>query len=163
MRRSAAPPLNFAAMWARNQAATSPLGAARPLGITAMSAFFVSGMLASGLAAVSLLTPGGYLEPLWRLNPTGHAGLTELGAWGPLILTAVCLACAAAAYGFITRKRWGYRLGVVLLLANLIGDLVNAVFDRRALIGMPVVVLLLWYLSSPAVRRYFRFAEPFTA
>jgi hypothetical protein len=29
-----------------------------------MSALFVSGTLASGLAAVSLLTPGGYLEPI---------------------------------------------------------------------------------------------------
>lgn len=129
-----------------------------------MSAFFAFGMLASGLAAVSLLTPGGYLEPIWRLNRAGHAGLRALGAWGPPILAAVCLACAAAGYGFVTRKRWGYRLGVALLLANLAGELVNVAsgIERRPLVGIPIVALLLWYLSSPTVRQYFRSAEPFT-
>ena len=130
-----------------------------------MSALFAAGTLASGLAAVSLLTPGGYLEPIWRLNPAGHAGLRALGAWAPVILAAVCLACAAAGYGFITGKRWGYRLGVVLLLANLAGDLLNVAFgiERRALVGIPIVALLLWYLSSPTVRQYFRSAEAFAA
>ncbi|MGB9331982.1 MAG: hypothetical protein WCB10_14550 [Steroidobacteraceae bacterium] len=129
-----------------------------------MSAFFVSGTLASGLAAVSLLTPGGYLEPIWRLNPAGHAGLRTLGAWGPLILAAACLACAAAGYGFLSGKRWGYRLGVAVLLTNLAGDLLNVAsgIERRALVGIPIVALLLWYLSSPTVKQYFRREEQFT-
>lgn len=122
-----------------------------------MGAFFISGTLASGLAAISLLTPGGYLEPIWRLNPVGHAGLRALGAWAPPTLAAVSLACAAAGYGFVTGKRWGYWLGVALLLANLAGNSVNIAFgiERRTLVGIPIVVLLLWYLSSPSVRQYF--------
>ena len=109
------------------------------------------GILVGVTCSGTLLTPGGYLEPIWRLDRAGHAGLRALGARGPPILAAVCLACAAAVYGFVTRKRWGYRLGVALLLANLAGDLVNVAsgIERRALVGIPIVALLLWYLSSP--------------
>ncbi len=79
-----------------------------------------------------------------------------MGAWAPLLLGNVCLACVASAYGFFTRKRWGFRLGVTLLLFNLTGDLVNAVLgiEPRA-VGVPVVAFLLCYLSSRDVKAYF--------
>ena len=123
----------------------------RPPGVTALGAFFAFGTLASGLSAVSLLTPGGALEPIWRVN-----------IWAPVLLGAVCLACAAAAYGYFTGRPWGYWLGITLLVVNLAGDLVNAGLgvEPRALVGVPVVALLLWYLSSPRVRTFFRPAPP---
>ena len=129
----------------------------RPRGVTALSAFFAFGTLASGLSAASLLTPGGPLEPMWRLNPRAREAFAGMGAWAPLLLGAVCVACAAAAYGFFAGRRWGYRLGVALLLANLAGDLVNAALgiEPRAVAGVPVVALLLWYLSSSRVRAFF--------
>ena len=129
----------------------------RPAGVTALGAFFALGTLASGLSAVSLLTPGGPLEPMWRLNPRAREAFAGMGLWAPLLLGAICLACAASAYGFFRARRWGYRLGTVLLLVNLAGDLVNAALglDRRALVGIPVVALLLWYLSSSHVRSFF--------
>jgi hypothetical protein len=131
--------------------------AARPFGVALLSAFFAFGTLASALATVSLLAPGGRLEPMWRLNPRGHAGLVALGVWGPLILGAACLACACAAYGFANGRPWGYRLGVGLLLVNLAGDLVNVTFgiEPRAIVGVPIVAGLLWYLSSKTVKTYF--------
>ena len=130
----------------------------RPFGITVLSAFFAFGTLASGLSAVSLLTPGGLLEPMWRLNPRAHEALAGTGIWAPLLLGTVCLACSAAAYGFFTGRLWGYRLGITLLVVNLTGDLINAVLgiEPRAVVGLPVVALLLWYLSSSRVRRFFR-------
>ena len=145
-------------MWRRSRVATASSSAARPLGVTALSVFFALGTLASGLAAVSLLKPGGYLESIWSLNPAGHAGLGALGAWAPPILATVCLACAGAGYGFARGKRWGYGLGVALLLANLAGDLLNVAlgFGRRTLVGIPIVAVLLWYLSSRRLRQYFR-------
>ncbi len=130
----------------------------RPPGITALSVFFAFGTLASGLSAVSLLTPGGPLEPVWRLNPRAHDALAGMGTWAPLLLGAVCLACAAAAYGFFTGRLWGYRLGITLLVVNLAGDLINAGLgiEPRAVVGLPIVGLLLWYLSSSRVRTFFR-------
>ncbi len=115
------------------------------------------GTLASGLSAVSLLTPGGALEPMWELNMRARESFSRMGAWSLVLLGVVCLACALCAYGFFTGRRWGYRLGVGGLLANLAGDIVNAALgiEPRALIGVPVVGLILWYVSSRQVRGFF--------
>lgn len=135
----------------------APETARRPRGITALAALFAFGTLASGLSAVSLLTPGGPLEPIWGLNPRAREAFAGLGIRAPLLLAAVCLACAAAAYGFFAGRLWGYRLGIALLLVNLAGDLVNAALgiEPGAAIGVPIVALLLWYLSSSRVRAFF--------
>lgn len=81
-----------------------------------------------------------------------------MGTWASLLLGTVCLACAATAYGFFTGKLWGYWLGITLLVVNLTGDLINAALgiEPRAVVGLPVVALLLWYLSSSRVRTFFR-------
>jgi hypothetical protein len=95
---------------------------------------------------------------MWRLNPRAREAFADTGTWAPLLLGGVCLACAAAAYGFFTGRLWGYRLGIALLVVNLAGDLINAGLgiEPRAVVGLPVVALLLWYLSSFRVRRFFR-------
>jgi hypothetical protein len=48
-------------------------------------------------------------------------------------------------------------LGVTLLVLNLAGDLANAVVgdEPRALIGVPIVGVIIWYLSSSKVRQFF--------
>jgi hypothetical protein len=127
-------------------------------GVTAFAFFFVFGTLASGLSFASLLTPGGPLEPIWRLNPRAREASSLMGPWPLPLLGAVCLACAAAAFGFFTGRRWGYWLGVSLLVINLAGDLVNAAvgIEPRAVYGLPVVALLLSSLASRKVRGYFR-------
>src|SRR5271165_3448693 len=99
----------------------------RPFGITALGVFFCFGTLACGVSAISLLRPGSFLEPIWRLNQRGHEAFLHMGLWVPLLLVAVCLACATSACGFLAGKRWGYRLGVSLLLINLVGDLLNVI------------------------------------
>ncbi len=133
------------------------LSRSRPRGVTALAYFFLFGTLASGLSFVSLLNPGGPLEPMWRLNPRAHEGFSRMDLWAPLLMGTVCLACAASAFGFFAGKRWGYRLGVALLLFNLAGDLVNVALgiEPRAAVGLPIVALLLWYLSSLKVRAFF--------
>ena len=129
----------------------------QPIGVFAMSAFFGFGALASGLAAISLLTPVGPLDSIWRLNPRAYTRLLGLGGWAPFPMAAICLACAAAAYGFAYGRRWGYRLGIGLLSLNCVGDLANVVLgiEPRAIVGIPIAALLLWYLLSRRVRSYF--------
>jgi hypothetical protein len=121
--------------------------------VTALIFLFAFGVLASGLALVTLAAPGGPLDTIWRINPRGHEGLLRMGAAACPLLVAVCLACAATAFGLLTRKTWGYRAAVFMLLVNLAGALTGN--ESRAIIGVPVVVLVLWYLSTPAVRLYF--------
>jgi len=136
---------------------TAPSSSCRPSGVTALAGLFAFGTLASGFSMISLLNPGGPLEPMWRLNPRAHEAFLRMGIWAPLLLGAVCLACAASAYGFFRGRRWGYRLGVTLLLVNLAGDLINTALgiEPRALVGVPVVALILWYLSSRRVKDFF--------
>lgn len=91
-----------------------------------------------------------------------------MGPWALMLLCSVCFTCAASAYGFLAGKRWGYQLGMTLLVVNLVGDIVNAALgiEPHALVGVPVVGLLLWYLFSHRVRSFFELrqkeAEPRT-
>ena len=129
----------------------------RPAGVTALACLFALGTLAAGLSAISLLTPGGPLEPMWRLNPHARDAFSRMGMWAPLLLGVVSLACAASAYGFFAGKRWGYPLPVGGLVINLAGDVLNSALgtEPRAIVGVPVVALILWYLSSRRVRDFF--------
>jgi hypothetical protein len=129
----------------------------RPAGVTALGCLFALGTLVSGLSVISLLIPDGPLEPMWKLNPRARESFARIGTWAPLLLAVVCLACMACSYGFFARKRWGYRLGVAGLLINLVGDVVNAALgiEPRAIVGVPIVALILWYLASRQVRGFF--------
>ena len=122
----------------------------RPVGITALSFFFVFGTLMSGLAAVMLLFPGSVLDPIWRLNPHAHNGFVTLGSWALLLMATVCLACATAALGLWRRTRWGFWTALAVLSANLAGDTTNAVVagDWRTLIGLPIGGFLIAYLIT---------------
>lgn len=127
----------------------------RPLGISALSLFFLFGVAMSGLAAVMLLFPGSVLEPLWRLNPHAREGFAGMGAWAVLLMGAVCVACATAALGLWRGTRWGYWTALYILGVNLVGDTLNAVMARdwRTLIGLPIGGAMVAYLVSK--RRWF--------
>src|SRR5215470_14358294 len=86
--------------------------ASRPLRVTLLACFFGFGTLASGLSVVSLFFPGGPLEPMWRINPRGHAGFIRMGAWAFALLVPVCLACAVAAIGLFRGMRWGHQFAI---------------------------------------------------
>lgn len=133
----------------------------RPLGVTALSLFFAAGAVVSGTSAVALAFPGSWLEPMWRLNPAAHAAFTPLGPWAVVLMLGVMTACAGAAVGLWTGRRWGYRLAIGLLGVNLVGDLGNGFVrgDRRTLIGLPIGGLLLGYLLSRRVRDWFRLLQ----
>jgi hypothetical protein len=57
-------------------------------------------------------------------------------------------ACCSAAMGLWRGARWGTPLALVILSANMLGDLINTVFrhDYRALIGLPVASVMIFYL-----------------
>jgi hypothetical protein len=132
---------------------------ARPAGVTALGCLFIFGMLMSGLSAASLLTHAAVLEPMWQvIKPAAKDAFSQMGLWAPILLGAVCLACAGAAYGFFAGTAWGYLLGVGILLLNLLGDIVNALIgtEPRAWVGVLIVALILWHLSTHRVKAFFR-------
>jgi|SRR5215207_3411563 len=129
----------------------------RPAGVTALSIFFLFGAAAALLSFVSLLLPGSFLEPMWRLNPRAREGFTEMGAWAVVLMCVVCVSCASSAVGLWRGARWGYWLAVVLLACNLLGDVANTVTgtEPRAAVGIPIVLALLAYLLSRRARHFF--------
>lgn len=128
----------------------------RPLGIAALSIFFLVGSLISFTAGLSLLVPR-FLEPIWRLNPHGHEGLLRIGLWGVVLLFGASAFCAAAAIGLWRRARWGHIVAIGLITINLLSDLVNAILgtEPRAIVGVPIALALLFYLMTRRVRNYF--------
>jgi hypothetical protein len=130
----------------------------RPIGITALTALFVVGTIASLISAISLSFPGSFLEPIWQLNPHAREGFNRIGPWAIALMTVVCFACICTAFGLWRGLRWGYRLAILMLVLNLIGALANVISgsETRALVGIPVVLLVLAYLSLKQTRDYFR-------
>jgi hypothetical protein len=119
-----------------------------PLGIKLLSAFFAFGAGVCLLTIIALLFPGGTLEPIWRLNPDAHIEFQKIGRVSILLMFVVGSACASAAIGLATRARWGRQLALGILIANLIGDLLNAFVrhDLRILIGLPIGGAMIAYL-----------------
>lgn len=129
----------------------------RPGGVTALSIFFMAGALISFIAGLSLLIPGSFLEPLWRINPRGHEGLVRIGSGAVVLLFVASLSCGAAAGGLWRGKRWGHRVAAILLAINLLSDIANGLLgtELRALVGIPIALALIFYLMSKGVRKYF--------
>jgi len=129
----------------------------RPAGIAALSVFFGFGAAMAGIAAASLVFPGTFLDPMWRLNPRARTAFDALGIGAPLLLAVVSLACGLACAGLWRHRRWGYWMAVAVLGFNLAGDLVNTIagVEPRAAIGIPITAALLLYLSTRRVRGWF--------
>ncbi|HKK28448.1 MAG TPA: hypothetical protein VKB18_10225 [Gemmatimonadota bacterium] len=128
-----------------------------PPGVVALGGFFVVGALMAGAAGTSLLLRGGPLEAMWRINPRAREDLAGLGSWAVVLMLAVAVGCALAAGGLWMGKRWGHRLAVGLIGAELLGGLGALVLrgDLRTLVGLPIAALLLTYLLSAGVRAAF--------
>ena len=111
----------------------------------------------SSTAAIALLFPGSFLDPVWRLNPRAQIAFASMGGWAPVLLGAVSVACASAAVGLWRVRLWGYVVAIALLVINGIGDVVNVVLgtEPRAVIGIPIVIALVLYLTRPSVRAVF--------
>jgi len=115
-----------------------------------VSLFFLFGAAMSGLTFLMLLFPGSPLDALWRLNPRAHQGLGALGRPTSVLMAATSLACLTAAVGLWHCVRWGLWTAVTILAINIVGDAGNTVVtgDKRALIGLPIGGLMIWYLVS---------------
>jgi len=137
-------------------AATTP-SRDRSFVITALVSLFVIGTIASLVSVVSLTFPGSFLDPIWQLNPRAHEHFIRLGGWAIVLMSVVCIACAGTALGLHLRQNWGYWLAVGMLGANLVGDLINLIIghERKAIVGVPIALLVLTYLLRKAVRRLF--------
>ena len=122
----------------------------RPFGVVALAVFFVFGAAMSGLTALLLAFPGTIADAVWKLHPQARDGLLTMGIPAIALMAVVSLACATAALGLSRRAPWGYWTAILILSANLTGDVFNALIrhDWRTLIGLPIGGAMIAYLVS---------------
>ena len=119
--------------------------------------FFAFATAMCTLAGLSLLTPSGPLDAIWRWKPDEHARLLALGPAVGAGFLLLALAMAAACYGAFARKRWGLRLAMAIFAVNALADAARMPFGGmwEGLIGLVVTAAILWWLSRARVRRSF--------
>ncbi len=129
----------------------------RPWTVTFLSIFFGLGAAISATSLIALATPGGVLEPIWRLNPRAKEQFATMGVWAWVLMAVVSATCLAAALGLWRGRRFGYVLGLALLTFSLLGDLANAVLgiEPRAWVGVPIAALFLGVLATGRARAFF--------
>ena len=130
----------------------------RPLVVPVLIVLFAIGTVASLIAVITLTFPGSFLDVAWRVNPHAREGFSRIGAWSVALMSVVFVACLLTAIGLWRRLEWGYWLALVMLIVNLIGDAINVIAgnERRAIVGIPIVLILLLYLLRRNTRDYFR-------
>ena len=123
-----------------------------------MAVFLVFGATMATLAGITLLFPGSFLDPVWRLNPEAGEQLRQLGRGIGIAFLGLGAAMVAAAIGWIRRRFWGWALAAIIIASQVLGDLVNALRGEflKGAIGVAIAGALLVYLLRPRVRRVFR-------
>jgi hypothetical protein len=114
-----------------------------------LALFFAFGVSMCVLTTLLLLFPGTVLDSLWRFNPDAHSAFQSIDGWSIAIMTLVGSTCCFAAIGLWRGALWGTRAAIIILVANMIGDLSNALlnYDFRTLIGLPIAAAMIVYLA----------------
>ena len=109
------------------------------------------------LAGITLLFPGSFLDPIWRLNPEAGEQLRQLGRGIGIAFLGLGAAMVAAAIGWIRRRFWGWALAVIIIASQVLGDLVNALRGEfwKGAVGVVIAGALLIYLLRSNVRSAF--------
>jgi hypothetical protein len=128
-----------------------------PLGVTGTGALFLVGALAALLAGVSLVWSGTALDRMWNLNPRAYQKLAPFGKIVGVPFLFLSVALATTAIGWFKRRLWGWSLAVIMIAAQVLGNLVNLFRGQllEAAIGLTASGALLIYLCRPRVRALF--------
>jgi hypothetical protein len=140
--------------------ASRPLPASvRPLpsGFFAVGVFLFFGATMASYAAVTLLWEGTAFDRLWALNPTAYKQLSLLGARAGILFLILAFALAIAGVGWLRRRLWGWKLAVVIIALQVLGDFINCIRGDlpRGGIGVAIAGALLLFLLRPRMKAAF--------
>ena len=126
-------------------------------GFNAIGIFLFFGAVMAGLAAITLLWRGTPLDRLWVLNQMAYKRLVPMGRTVGILFLLLSVALAMAGIGWFRRRPWGWRLAVVIIATQVVGDLVNCVRGDLLRGGTGVIIAgaLLLFLWRPKIRDSF--------
>ncbi len=126
-------------------------------GFTAIGIFLFFGAIMATLAATTLLWRGTALDRLWTLNPTAFKQLAPLGRIVGILFLVLGAALITAGIGWFRRRLWGWRVAVVIISMQVLGDVVNCVRGDwlGGATGVIVAGALLLFLLQPRIRAAF--------
>jgi hypothetical protein len=126
--------------------------------LTAIGILLFFGAVMACLAGTTLLWRGTVLDRMWVLNPVAYKRLVTLSGAAGVMFLLLGAALAVAGTGWFKRRLWGWRLAVVIIAVQVLGDLVNVLRGDivRGAIGFTIAGGLLFYLlCSKEVRAAF--------
>ena len=132
-------------------------GGPKAPGFTAIGIFLFFGAIMASLAATTFLWRGTALDRLWTLNPTAFKQLAPLGRIVGILFLVLGAALITAGIGWFRRRLWGWRVAVIIISMQVLGDVVNCVRGDwlRGGTGVIVAGALLLFLLQPRIRAAF--------
>jgi len=126
-------------------------------GFTAIGIFLLFGAVMASLAATTLLWRGTALDRVWALNPIAYKQLAPLGRAVGVLFLLLGAALTTAGIGWFRRRLWGWKLAVVIIAIQVLGDVVNCVRGDwlRGGAGIVIAGALLLFLWQPRIRTTF--------
>jgi hypothetical protein len=140
-----------------DRAGVTPVPGSKTTGFAAVGVFLFFGAAMASLAATTLLWQGTVLDRVWTLNPVAHEQLAPLGGWVGILFLLLGAVLAAAGIGWFRRRLWGWRLAIIVILTQLLGDVVNCLRGEwlKGAIGVTVAGALLLFLLQRKIRAVF--------
>jgi hypothetical protein len=129
----------------------------KPPGFTAVGIFLLFGAIMASLAGTTLTWRGTPLDRLWDLNPMAYKQLAPLGITVGIFFLLLGAALTTAGIGWFRRRVWGWRLAVVIIATQVLGDVVNCVRGDflRGGTGVIIAGALLMFLLQPKIKATF--------
>jgi hypothetical protein len=126
-------------------------GMARPTGITILAVLAALGGIFGILAGIGLLGFGSFFA--------AYGGAGGLAVVFGLVLLVLGIAELALAYGFWTAKPWAWAYGILLQVVSVVVAIIEVVLGYAnisgVIIGIVVSAIIVYYLNTPDIRRYF--------
>lgn len=126
-------------------------------GFTAIGIFLYFAMTMALYAGITLLHPGTALDSLWSLNAGAHRELLMFRKIAGIFFVILSAVAAICGFGWFRRRVWAWRLAVLGICTQVLGDCVNLVRGDllRGGSGLLIGTALLAYLLSDKVRKNF--------
>jgi hypothetical protein len=132
----------------------------RPLGVTAIGVFLLGAAVFASITGMSLLLPNSFIALVWRLNESSLRQFESMGIYSSAaLLLSVAAVAIIAGVALLQGRKVGWWIALILFLIQGVGIKIQLQFLNGSMIGdwigLSVVFLVVAYLSSHKIRKYF--------